>query len=75
MNCPRCGYSYSIVTDSRNTDEGKRRRRQCSACGFRYTVVEILQDDYKKYKKMLKLAENLKKYAEKFCSEYEDFEN
>jgi transcriptional regulator NrdR family protein len=75
MNCPKCGFAYSVVKDSRNTDIGKRRRRECSGCGFRYTAIEILETEYKKYRQVLRSAETLKKQAEEFCNEYKNIKN
>lgn len=72
MNCPKCGHPYSVVKDSRNTLEGKRRRRECSGCGFRFTVFEILESDLSKYKQMVKDAQNLKNQLERFCDEYKN---
>jgi transcriptional repressor NrdR len=43
MNCPHCGYSDSKVLDSRNVDDGVRRRRQCLRCNGRYTTYERIQ--------------------------------
>jgi len=43
MNCPYCGYHDSKVIDSRNVNEGVRRRRQCLSCGSRFTTQEQLQ--------------------------------
>lgn len=43
MNCPYCGYHDSKVIDSRNVDDGTRRRRQCLSCGSRFTTYERLQ--------------------------------
>jgi len=43
MNCPYCGYHDSKVIDSRNINDGIRRRRQCLKCGFRFTTQERLQ--------------------------------
>ncbi|MEV7648457.1 MULTISPECIES: transcriptional regulator NrdR [Arthrobacter] len=42
MYCPFCRNSDSRVVDSRLTDDGSaiRRRRQCPACGRRFTTVE-----------------------------------
>ncbi len=42
MNCPFCREADSRVVDSRATDDGTaiRRRRQCSACGRRFTTME-----------------------------------
>jgi len=43
MNCPYCGCHSSRVIDSRNVNEGIRRRRQCLKCGSRFTTYERLQ--------------------------------
>ena len=43
MNCPYCGFNDSKVIDSRNINEGIRRRRQCLKCGARFTTQERLQ--------------------------------
>jgi len=43
MNCPYCGYSDSKVIDSRDINDGVRRRRQCLKCSSRFTTYERLQ--------------------------------
>ena len=43
MNCPYCDYHDSKVIDSRDVNEGIRRRRQCLSCGSRFTTYERLQ--------------------------------
>ncbi|MDH5695769.1 MAG: transcriptional regulator NrdR, partial [Dehalococcoidia bacterium] len=43
MNCPYCGYLDSKVIDSREVNDGIRRRRQCLSCGARFTTYERLQ--------------------------------
>jgi transcriptional repressor NrdR len=43
MRCPNCGAPDSRVTDSRDTGEEIRRRRECSACGVRFTTYERIQ--------------------------------
>ena len=45
MKCPFCGYGESKVIDSRPTDEGEkiRRRRECMACGKRFTTYEVIE--------------------------------
>ncbi|MDD5719201.1 MAG: transcriptional regulator NrdR [Candidatus Krumholzibacteria bacterium] len=42
MQCPRCGHDDDRVIDSRAVREGRavRRRRECLACGERYTTYE-----------------------------------
>jgi transcriptional repressor NrdR len=43
VRCPYCQFRDSKVTDSRANDDGIRRRRQCIACGERFTTVESVQ--------------------------------
>jgi len=43
MNCPYCGYADFRVIDSRDVNDGIRRRRQCLGCGARFTTYERLQ--------------------------------
>ena len=43
MNCPYCGYHDSKVIDSREINDGIRRRRQCLKCDSRFTTYERLQ--------------------------------
>ena len=45
MRCPICGHEESQVKDSRPTEDGAaiRRRRQCEACGERFTTFERVQ--------------------------------
>jgi transcriptional repressor NrdR len=43
MNCPYCGNADSRVVDSRDVNEGIRRRRQCLGCNERFTTYERLQ--------------------------------
>lgn len=43
MRCPNCGAPDSRVTDSRDTGEEIRRRRECNACGVRFTTYERIQ--------------------------------
>lgn len=46
MNCPFCSNDESKVVDSRPTDEGQsiRRRRECIACGRRFTTYERIEE-------------------------------
>ena len=43
MNCPYCGHYDSKVIDSRDVNDGIRRRRQCLRCELRFTTYERLQ--------------------------------
>tara|TARA_B100000989_G_scaffold292967_1_gene269664 strand:+ start:489 stop:947 length:459 start_codon:yes stop_codon:yes gene_type:complete len=45
MRCPFCGHGETQVKDSRPSDDNAsiRRRRQCPACGSRFTTFERVQ--------------------------------
>lgn len=45
MNCPYCADPESRVVDSRETEskEAIRRRRECIACGQRFTTYEMIE--------------------------------
>ncbi len=40
MRCPFCRHPESRVVDSRDASDGVRRRRECEACGRRFSTVE-----------------------------------
>src|SRR3954466_15157485 len=40
MSCPYCGSTQHRVVDSREAADAIRRRRQCEACGERFTSYE-----------------------------------
>jgi transcriptional repressor NrdR len=45
MICPHCHQNASRVLDSRASDGGHaiRRRRECTACGYRFTTFERVE--------------------------------
>jgi transcriptional repressor NrdR len=43
MNCPFCGTDDDKVTDSRPDQDGIRRRRECLACGRRFSTLERIE--------------------------------
>ena len=43
MRCPYCGHFDSKVTDSREAENGIRRRRECQNCHLRFTTYERIQ--------------------------------
>lgn len=46
MRCPFCAHDEDRVIDSRPSDEGSaiRRRRECIACGARFTTYEKIEN-------------------------------
>ncbi|RKY23997.1 MAG: transcriptional regulator NrdR [Planctomycetota bacterium] len=51
MRCPFCKENQDKVVDSRSSDSGRiiRRRRQCLACGRRFTTYEKVGESFKLY--------------------------
>ncbi|HOV41302.1 MAG: transcriptional regulator NrdR [Oscillospiraceae bacterium] len=43
MRCPFCGYEDTKVIDSRPAENKKRRRRECTNCGKRFTTYEVVE--------------------------------
>lgn len=43
MNCPFCSSNDTKVTDSRPDQDGIRRRRECLACGQRFSTIERIE--------------------------------
>jgi hypothetical protein len=50
LRCPKCGGRHHRVKDSRDTQFGIRRRRECP-CGARFTTLEhpVRWDSEKSY--------------------------
>ncbi len=43
MRCPDCQHEDTRVVDSRTAGDGIRRRRQCGACGVRFSTQERVE--------------------------------
>lgn len=43
MRCPFCNFEDTKVVDSRSIDGKKRRRRECTNCGKRFTTYEAVE--------------------------------
>lgn len=43
MRCPFCNHEESRVTDSRNSEQVIRRRRECLSCSRRFTTFESVE--------------------------------
>ena len=46
MTCNRCQSDASMVIETRTEAQYIRRRRECKACGHRWTTVEIEKGRY-----------------------------
>jgi transcriptional regulator NrdR family protein len=64
VNCPKCGYGWSKIVDSRETPNGKRRRRECAGCGMRYNAIEIFEEDYCNIMTVVRKMKSLQKELE-----------
>ena len=47
MNCPLC-KGQTIVVDSRPHDNDTTRRRECLACEYRFTTIEVSREQYQR---------------------------
>jgi len=47
MRCPKCEHEEDRVVDSRSSRGGRatRRRRECLACGHRFTTYERIEEE------------------------------
>lgn len=65
MDCPKCGYHKTLVTECRELkrDETIRRRRECQKCGYRFTTYEYIVNaeikDENSARRMLKRIKNI----------------
>lgn len=41
MDCPKCKDAQVLTIDSRRFPSTVKRRRECQACGHRFTTLEI----------------------------------
>ena len=64
MNCPKCGYGFTKVVDSRYIPNGKKRRRECAGCGTRYNAIEISEEDYHNIMAVVKKMKSVQKELE-----------
>lgn len=74
--CPKCGSDRTITKDVQQQDGNIRRRRECNACGWRYTTMEVPLDEFNRlryherdYKELLqrivKAADSMNKQIER----------
>ena len=47
MTCPKCNEKTKVI-DSIPNDDSTERRRECVACGYRFSTVEIDKDLYER---------------------------
>lgn len=46
MMCPNCGCWSAVIRTRETPGNGKRRRRECPECGYRFSTIEqIIRED------------------------------
>ena len=64
MTCPECGYD-TTVRDSRRSDDQIKRRRECLRCRYRFSTIEIDQDQFDRLTSMNEPDENIRKVQDR----------
>lgn len=54
MQCPKCGEADTHCKDSRPKVGSVYRRRECRACGWRFTTVEVSLETFNSMSSVLK---------------------
>lgn len=47
MTCPKCNEKTKVI-DSKADADSTERRRECTACGYRFSTFEIDKDLYER---------------------------
>ena len=47
MTCPKCNEKTRVI-DSTTDEDSTTRRRECVACGYRFSTIEIDKDLYER---------------------------
>ncbi len=51
MNCPKCSTETETINSRLRKDDVRKRRRVCSKCGYRFTTLEVDENEYSQLKK------------------------
>lgn len=54
LPCPSCASQETFVKQSRAKGDDTRRRRECKACGHRFTTIEMPIDEFEKIRRTSK---------------------
>lgn len=68
MKCPNCESGNWRVIDTRVTQGGRRRRKECNDCGERWTTIEIPQAVLNDLQKQISGLENKLDMLFQFCA-------
>lgn len=66
MTCPVCGEATKVI-ESRNSRAGEsiRRRRECLACGHRFTTREVDDEMLERLERIARAAREVEKELRK----------
>lgn len=59
--CPQCKQPGIYIKESRKTNHGTRRRKECECCKHRFTTYEVSADFYQEAEQNLLLVSQLHK--------------
>ena len=62
--CPACGSENVFVIDSRMRKDTVYRRRKCGDCNYKYSTIEIINEEYFNLKKIEKKYNRIKSLFE-----------
>lgn len=60
MRCPKCNFKKTIVVDSRSSNNTIKRRRECTACGYRFNT----------YESVIHVSDNIPEHLRKAIKQY-----
>lgn len=77
MNCPKCGHGWPNVVDCRAKGTAKRVRKECCGCGHRFTIWELSDQEYAKFKNQEKTITKILSFMEvlKTTEDFTDAKN
>lgn len=58
MKCIKCN-SKTTTLDTRQSPQGVYRRHKCLSCGYRFTTIEVVKEEYAKCVNETMLNENI----------------
>ena len=68
MICPFCGAEQSVVVNSRQVKDARRRRYECVSCQERYSTIEMVETDAVLDKRIAEEMKEAKKLQQIFRS-------
>ena len=72
MKCPNCGSDHSAVYDSRPRPSSVCRRRECSACGHRWSTIELSIEEHNALRRLYDIVQEAREILEAVDDEKKD---